>query len=62
MDENVKQTLEMIIHERMKTKAALERLRMLEEVSNGKSFNNEIDYCLDQLKRLDDLYDSIKNK
>ena len=62
MDEDVKQTLEMILHERMKTKAALERFRLLEEVNIKKSYQKEINHCLDRLKQLNDLYEKINNK
>ena len=36
MDEYVKQTLQMILHERMKTKAELEFLRFMEETDRKK--------------------------
>jgi hypothetical protein len=62
MEEDVKHVLEMILNERMKTKAALEEFRMLEEAKIGRSYQNQINHCLDRLKELDDLYKKIKNK
>ena len=62
MEENVKQVLEIILNERMKVKATLEGLRILEQSSIKKSYQKEIDYCLDRLNELDDLYEKIKNK
>jgi len=55
MEEDVKQILAMIVHERMKLKVALDRFRILEEMNIKKSYQREIDYCLDCLKQLDDL-------
>jgi len=62
MDEYVKQTLRIILHERMKTKAELEILRFKEETDQKKNYKSEIDKCLDRLKELDDLYEKIKNQ
>jgi len=62
MDEFVKQTLQLILHERMKTKARLEILRFQEETDIKKSYTREIDQCLDRLKELDDLFEKIKNQ
>ena len=62
LEENVKQVLEIILHERMKTKATLEMLRFVEETNIRKSYKREIDYCLDRMTELDDLYEKIKNK
>ena len=62
MDEFVKQTLQLILHERMKTKARLEILRFQEETDIKKSYAREIDRCLDRLKELDDLFEKIKNQ
>jgi len=62
MGENVKQILNYILHERMKAKAALENLRLLEETNLKKSFAREIDKCLDRMIELDKLYEKIKNK
>ena len=61
MEKDVKQTLEMIIHERMKTKAALEKLRMLDALGVGR-YEREINFCLDRMKQLDDLYEKIEKK
>ena len=59
MEEEVKQTLEMIIHERMKTKTALEKLRMLEALG-VRRYEREINICLDRMKQLDELYKKIE--
>jgi len=61
MEENVKQILKIILNERMKVKAMLEGLRFLEQSNIKKSYKKEIDYCLDRLIDLDDLYEKIKN-
>lgn len=61
MDEFVKQTLQIILHERMKTKAELEILRFQEETDRKKSYKKEIDKCLDRLKELDDMFEKIRN-
>jgi hypothetical protein len=61
MDENVKQALQLILHEKMKMKAKLEILRFKEETDNKKSYKREIDNCLDQMNELDKLYEKIKN-
>jgi hypothetical protein len=62
MDEDVKKVLQMIVYERMKTKTALEILRFREETDRKKSYQNEIDQCLDRLKELDDLFEKIRNR
>ena len=62
MDEFVKQALQIILHERMKTKAALEILRFNEETDRKKSYKKEIDKCLDRLNELNDLFDKIRNQ
>ena len=62
MDEDKKHILVTILNERMKTKAALEELRLLETMNIKKSYQKEIDYCLDRMKQLEDLYEKIKNK
>ncbi|MCL2652113.1 MAG: hypothetical protein FWD60_13960 [Candidatus Azobacteroides sp.] len=62
MDEYVKQTLQIILHERMKTKAELEVLRFKEETDRKKSYKKEIDKCLDRLKELDSLFEKIRNQ
>ena len=62
MDEYVKQTLKIILHERMKTKAELEILRFKEKTDRKKSYQGEIDKCLDRLKELDDLFEKIRNQ
>ena len=61
MEENVRQLLETILHERMKTKATLEGLRFLTTTNIKKSYQREINFCLDRLKELDDLYKEIIN-
>ena len=61
MEENVRELLEVILHERMKAKATLEELRFMEETNIKKSYQKEINLCLDRLKELDDLYNEIKN-
>ena len=62
MNEYVKQTLQIILHERMKTKAELEVLRFMEETNRKKSYQKEIDKCLDRLNELDDLFEKIRNQ
>jgi len=62
MDKYIMQTLQIILHERMKTKAKLEFFRFMEETDRKRSFKNEIDKCLDRLKELDDLFNKIKNQ
>jgi hypothetical protein len=62
MDENVKQVLQLILHEKMKLKAKLEILRFKEETDRKKSYQREIDHCLDQMNELDKLYEKIKNQ
>ena len=62
MNEYAKQTLQIILHERMKTKAELEVLRFREETDRKKSYKREIDKCLDRLKELDDLFEKIRNQ
>ena len=62
MDEKLRQTLSYILHERMKAKAALESLRLLEETNLRKSYAREIDKCLDRMIELDKLYEKIKNQ
>ena len=62
MDENKKLVLETILDERMKTKATLEALRFLETMNIKKSYQKEIDYCLERMKELEDLYEKIRNK
>jgi hypothetical protein len=62
MDEYVKQTLKIILSERMKTKAELEILRFKEETDRKKSYQKEIDRCLDRLKELDDLFEKIRSQ
>jgi len=62
MDEYVKQTLQIILHERMKTKAELEILRFKEETDRKKSYKKEIDNCLDRLKELNDMFEKIRNQ
>jgi len=62
MDEYAKQTLQIILHERMKTKAELEILRFKEETDRKKSYKKEIDKCLDRLKELDDMFEKIRNQ
>jgi len=62
MDEYVKQTLQIILHERMKTKAELEILRFKEGTDRKKSYKREIDKCLDRLKELEELFDKIRNQ
>ena len=62
MEEYVKQTLRLILHERMKTKAKLEFLRFKEEIDMKKSYTKEIDKCLDRLKELDDMFEKIRNQ
>jgi len=62
MDEYVKQTLQIILHERMKTKAELEILRFKEETDRKKSYKKEIDKCLDRLKELNDMFEKIRNQ
>ena len=62
MDENVRQTLSYVLHERMKAKAALENLRLLEETNLKKSYAREIDKCLDRMIELDKIYDKINKQ
>ena len=62
MDEYVKQTLQIILHERMKTKAELEFLRFMEETDRKKSYQKEIDKRLDLLNELNDLFEKIRNQ
>ena len=61
MDEDIKQTLQVIIHERMKAKAELEMFRFKEEVDIKKSYKREIDKRLDRILELDKLYEMLKN-
>ena len=62
MEEDVKQVLKSILNERMKVKATLEILRILELSNIKKSYQKEINHCLDRMKELDDLYEKINNK
>jgi hypothetical protein len=62
MDEYVKQTLKIILHKRIETKAELEYYRFKEEADWKKSYTKEIDRCLDRLKELDDLFEKIRNQ
>ena len=61
MEKEVKQTLDMIIHERLKIKATLENLRMLEALG-VRRYEREINFCLDRMRELDDLYEKIEKK
>ena len=61
MEENVKQAMQIILHERMKTKAKLEFFRFLEEADIKKSYQREINECLDRIRGLDEIYEKLKN-
>jgi len=62
MEDFVKQTLKLILHEKMKIKAELEILRFKEETDRRKSYLKEINNCLDRMKELDDLFEKIRNQ
>jgi len=62
MDEDVKQALQIILHERMKAKAELEMFRFKEEIDRKKSYKREIDNRLDRIVELDKLYEKLKNR
>jgi len=62
MDEDVKQLLQIILHERMKTKAELEMYRFREEVDFKKSYKREIDKMLDRIAELDKMYEKLINR
>jgi len=62
MDEDVKQVLQIILHERMKAKAELEMFRFQEEVNLKKSYKREIDERLDRISELDKLYEKLINR
>jgi hypothetical protein len=61
-NEDVKQLPNYILHERMKTKAALERLRLAEMTDIKKSYSKEINKCLDYLNQLDEMYEKFNKK
>ena len=60
MDENVKQMLQIILHERMKAKAELEIFRFMEATDIRKSYKRKIDELLDRINELSELYEIIK--
>jgi len=62
IDEDIKQALQIILHERMKAKAELEMFRFKEETDLRKSYKREIDERLDRISELDKLYDKLKNR
>ena len=62
MDDYVKQTLQIILHERMKTKAKLEIFRFKQEVDLKRDYQKEIDKCLDRLNELDIMFERISNQ
>jgi len=62
MENDVKQLMEFIVHQRMKIKAELETLRFLEETDKKKSYKNEINSRLDRMKELDKMFEKLKKK
>ena len=62
MDEDVKQLLKLILHERMKVKAKLEMFRFMDETDRRKSYMREIDQCLDRMNELNEMYEKIINQ
>jgi len=62
MDEDIKQALQIILHERMRAKAELEMFRFKEETDRKKSYKREIDKRLDRISELDKLYEKLKNR
>ncbi|MDR1813367.1 MAG: hypothetical protein LBR18_00755 [Tannerella sp.] len=57
-----KQVIELILHERMKTKAQLEMLRFMHESNTRKSYENEINKCLDRMSELEEMYNTLINE
>jgi hypothetical protein len=57
MKENLKQMIALVLHERMKTKAALEMMRALEE--DNFNYKREIDKLLDRMNELDAMYERL---
>ncbi|GHT39260.1 hypothetical protein FACS189437_02090 [Bacteroidia bacterium] len=62
MEENVKQAIALILHERMKCKAALEMLRLVEQTNIKKSYKREIDILLDRMNELNEMYEKLMNQ
>ena len=61
MDEYLKQTLNIILHERMKAKAELEMYRFKAEIDPEKSYKSEINKRLDRILELDKLFEKLSN-
>ena len=62
MDDYVKQTIQIILHETMKTKAQLEIFRFKQEVDLKRDYQDEINKCLDRINELDIMFERIRNQ